>query len=424
MLSLEEIEAEIEAGTNSEVVEQLFGFDEAEEVQTIMGLPQERGFREAVVLLPGFMGSMLRSIRGMTTLMWINPAIFLKGQANLLELNHPGTQDKTPGVDIVPIGSEKLTYLKICLTYNRQFDFYEFPYDWRRPVEFNGDLLQEYLERWADGDAEKQFTLVAHSMGGLVSRAYMGRHIEDAEKRIKRLIMLGTPHFGLAGAVENVIMGNNMTAIAGKLNSANDLISVVRNLPSIYQGLPAPPELFPSERDYPVNWDIYDAASWQIKGIRQDLLDGGRRFHELLAAVQPQVEIIEIAGCHLETVVDLTRTFDSDERPQYEANRVDEGPDSGDATVPLWSAVLPGAKIFYAQEVHRDLPKRKPIIEATLELIHGGAPELPTYLPEPKDGIFGRGALEPVEVQAEQLRRNIEAGTANAEDLANLYFMS
>ncbi len=422
MLSLDEIEEEIEAGTSAEIMEQLFGFDEVGEVQSIMELPQERGFREAVVLLPGFMGSLLSSIRGMTTLMWINPAIFLKGQANLLELNHPGTQDKTPGVDIVPIGSEKLTYLKICLTFNRQFDFYEFPYDWRRPVEFNGDLLQEYLERWADGDSEKQFTLVAHSMGGLVSRAYMARHTEDAEKRIKRLIMLGTPHFGLAGAVENVILGNKMTAIVGKLNSANDLMSVVRNLPSVYQGLPAPPELFPSERDYPVNWDIYDADSWQVKGIRQDLLDGGRRFHELLASVSPQIEIIEIAGCHLETVVDFTRTFDSEERPQYEANRVDEGPDSGDATVPLWSAVLPGARIFYAQEVHRDLPKRKLIIEATLELIHDGTSNLPTEVPPRKSGIFGRDVLTPVEVQAEELKRRIESGTANAEDLSNLYF--
>jgi hypothetical protein len=51
MLSLDEIEAEIEAGTSSEIVEQLFGFDEVEEVQSIMELPQERGLRESVRFL-------------------------------------------------------------------------------------------------------------------------------------------------------------------------------------------------------------------------------------------------------------------------------------------------------------------------------------------------------------------------------------
>jgi pimeloyl-ACP methyl ester carboxylesterase len=422
ILSLEEIESGIEAGEDEGSMEQFFGAEESAELHSIVGIPQPSGPREAVVLLPGFMGSLLTSIHGITTLLWINPMLFLKGQTDYLKLNQAGTGDANPDIDTVPLATERIVYLKISLSLRRQVELHEFPYDWRRPIEHNGDLLHEYIERWADGDERKQFTLVGHSMGGLVSRAYLSRHTENAERRIKRLIMLGTPHFGAAGAVENIILGNSMTALASKLDKANDMLGIVRNLPSVYQLLPAPPDLFPTFRHYPVNWDLYDAEAWQVEGIRQDLLDGGKRFHELLFRADPQVETIEIAGCHIETVVDFTRTFDSSGKPHFEATRIREGSDSGDATVPLWSALLPGATVYYTQEKHRNLPKRRRLIEATTELIHGGTPGLPTELPERERGLFAEAAPEQVEEQAAQLQGGIVSGTATAEELSNLYF--
>ena len=105
-LSLEEIEARLEAGADEEAAEQLFGTDEMAEMRSLMEEPQARGLREAVVLLPGFMGSLLSSIRGVTTLLWINPAIFLRGQSSYLELNQDGTRDGSPQIDGVPISVE------------------------------------------------------------------------------------------------------------------------------------------------------------------------------------------------------------------------------------------------------------------------------------------------------------------------------
>ena len=78
-LSLEEIEARLESRIDDEAAEQLFGADELSEMRTLAEAPQARALRQAVVLLPGCMGSLLRSIRGVTTLLWINPALFLKG---------------------------------------------------------------------------------------------------------------------------------------------------------------------------------------------------------------------------------------------------------------------------------------------------------------------------------------------------------
>jgi pimeloyl-ACP methyl ester carboxylesterase len=421
-LSFEEIEARLAAGADAEAVEQLLGPDGAAEVQEWLEAPPARGLREAVVLLPGIMGSLLSSIRGLTTLLWINPALFLKGQCNYLDLNADGTDDANPLVETVAVSLEKLIYLKIALALRNQTDLYEFPYDWRRPIEWNGDLLHRCLERWAAGDSDRQFTLVGHSMGGLVSRAYLARHTPIAEKRVKRLIMHGTPHFGAAGAVENMILGNRMMAIAEALNSNNVPRRLLLNMPSTYQLLPAPPALFPSTRPYPANWNLYDANAWQLDGIRQDYLDAGRRFHELLASVTPQVDLVEIAGCNVSTVVEVQRTFGTGEKPRFDLLHMEDGPDAGDGTVPLWSAILPGATIYYVQQVHRYLSSHKGVIEATLELIHDGTPNLPTSLPPRKAGFLGRDTLAPPEVEAEALRERLESGTAGDEDLSLLYF--
>lgn len=426
-LSLEEIEARLEAGTDEPVAEQLFGADEVAEIREWMEEPQARGLREAVVLIPGFMGSLLSSIRGVTTLLWINPLLFLRGQSRYLELDPQGTQDASPEIDAVPIAIEKLVYLKISIALRRQADLYEFPYDWRRPIEWNADLLHRCIERWAGGDPDRRFTLVAHSMGGLVARAYLARHPQAAERRVKHLVMHGTPHFGVAGAIESLALGNRMMAIVAKLNEANKLRRLMLNMPSVYQLLPAPPDLFPAHRSYPANWDLYAAGDWHLDGIRQDLLDAARAFHELLASADPQVAVTEIAGCHVDTPVEVERSLAPDGELQYEVLRKDEGPDSGDGTVPLWSAVLPGAAVYYIQQVHRYLPKNKRVIEATLDLIHDGVPDLPTEIPPRESGLFehlfGRDALTPVDVEAERLRQHIVQGTASEEELAVLYFM-
>lgn len=77
-----------------------------------------------------------------------------------------------------------------------------------------------------------------------MSRAYLARRRQAAERRVQRVIMLGTPHFGAATAVENLLYGNSMMALVAKLNAKNAPRRLLVNLPSAYSLLPAPPELF------------------------------------------------------------------------------------------------------------------------------------------------------------------------------------
>jgi pimeloyl-ACP methyl ester carboxylesterase len=381
------------------------------------------GPREPVVVLPGIMGSLLASIRGVTALLWINPAIFLEGKGNYLDLNADASGDADPAVEVAPVSIEKIFYLKLNLILRQQAQLYEFPYDWRRAIEYNADVLHTCLERWAAGDPNRKFTLVGHSMGGIVSRAYLTRHPREAERRIKRVISLGTPYFGAAGAIENMVNGNEMMALAQSLNGGNVPQQMLLSFPSIYQLLPAPPDLFPSGRPYPADWDLYRASEWRWPAIRQDYLDLARRSHAALHRNLPDVETVQIAGCNFPTTTDVRRTFDAAERPGYECVKQEAGPDAGDATVPLWAAVLPGATMYYVNEKHRYLPSNDKVIAGVLELLHDGAPRLARSIPPKKTGLF-REVSSPraVESEADELREKLEQGTADGNDLARLYF--
>ena len=423
-LSLDEINAELQSNEPLPAAEHLFGAEDIAQMRENQDRRAISGPRKAVVLLPGLMGSLLSSIRGTTTLLWINPALILKGQSRYLELNEAGTADAAPNILAVPTTLELTCYLKIALKLQSDALLFEFPYDWRLPIEENGDLLGQFLDRWAAGDDAMRFTLVGHSMGGLVSRAYLARHTEEAKRRIERVIMQGTPHFGAAGAVADIWQGNSMMAIAKTLNGNNNMRRMVLNMPSAYQLLPAPPDLFPKGRPYPANFDVYKASEWRLEGIRQDYLDRGRQFHELLANHDHPVEMIEIAGCHLTTKTDVALRVELNDHAVLDVLSKDEGPDLGDSTVPLYSAVLPGATMYYIQEKHRYLPRNDDVIKATLDLIYGRKPKLPTQLPKPQEGLFGfRDVMASPQVEAQRLRQKIESGTLTQDDLEKLYFL-
>lgn len=435
-LSLDQIEDEIRAGKDQESTLELLGPETVAEIQAISFAPPASGPREPVVLLPGIMGSLLTSIRGVTTLMWINPLLFVRGDARYLRMKDDGSDDEWPEVEVAPIGLEKLTYLKMSLALNREALLYEFPYDWRREVAWNAERLHERLERWAAGGDQK-FTLLAHSMGGLVSRAYLALHPREAEKRIRQVVMLGTPHFGATNAIETLFSGNSLMATVDRLNAGNEMTDVVRSMPGVYNLLPAPPDLFPGG-SYPANWDLYDAEAWHLPGIRKSHLQSGRRLHELLAKSDPQVRMVMIAGCNMDTLVGLEGVFDTPALRSAAGGhaagtsllprRVASGEDSGDGTVPLWSARYPKAETYYVQEKHGDLPNNRQLIGASLALLRGEGISLPLEIPEPRGGLWGGLSFEVPEeatvptVSALELEEKIRAGVATKEDLKLLYF--
>ena len=80
----------------------------------------------------------------------------------------------------------------------KQPNLFLFPYDWRKDNAESVKALEEYLKviRFFRPDAEK-INIVAHSMGGLVSR----RFILENPNTVNKLITIGTPFLGASKAI-------------------------------------------------------------------------------------------------------------------------------------------------------------------------------------------------------------------------------
>jgi pimeloyl-ACP methyl ester carboxylesterase len=380
MLSLDEIEDKLQSGKDDLNLGQLLGEDKVAQLKATAARPSFAlsGSAEMVVLLPGLMGSLLMSIRGVTDFLWINPLIFLNGHGDYLSVGNPD-------VEVTAFSTEKMTYLHLALDLRKQFRLFEFPYDWRMPIESNATLLHNSLARWSAAYPGQKFTLVGHSMGGLVIRNYLAYYPQEAESLINKAIYLGSPLLGATNVIENLGAGNPMVSTIDQLNPANHMRDAVLTMPGIYELMPVPPDLFPSGYTYPADWDLYDAQAWRVSGLRQDYLDAGLRYNRFLPGHTAQVEQVMIAGCNISSATVANRTIGPDGKLQWDFPKASQGKESGDGTVPLWSSTSdPVLKVYYTQCVHRDLPNKGEVIQAVEQLIQSGACALPTALPAPK----------------------------------------
>lgn len=77
--------------------------------------------------------------------------------------------------------------MNLSSEFKAKHDVWEFQYDWKDSININGKALLDSVTRYGLVNP----ILVAHSMGGLVSRAYIANG-----GSITKLVTLGTPHLG------------------------------------------------------------------------------------------------------------------------------------------------------------------------------------------------------------------------------------
>lgn len=117
---------------------------------------------------------------------------------------------------------------------NKPANFFKFPYDWRRDNRANARVLKKYLDQrlkqWREftGIKEAKVILLAHSMGGLVSRYYL--EVLEGWQDCKALFTFGTPYRGSVNGVNFLANGYKKQFL--------DLTEVLRSLPSVYQLMP------------------------------------------------------------------------------------------------------------------------------------------------------------------------------------------
>ena len=215
-----------------------------------------------------------------------------------------------------------------------------FGYDFRRSiVEAAGLLAQEVDARLADlgaigDDGDPRVIVVAHSMGGLVARYWLGPG--KGWPKCRALITLGTPHRGAPKALDVLVHGVRLRGV--ELTRPSELL---RDWDATYQLLPR----------YPCIWDATDATAKRPHEVGGRALARRARdafaLHEDIATAwngipRSGTKMVVRLGYSHPTIASATwdgQTLSTSKEPPSWLPLGDWHADFGDGTVPAFSAV-------------------------------------------------------------------------------------
>jgi len=149
--------------------------------------------------------------------------------------------------------------------------YYVFAYDWRQDNQVSAVKLGELIEQIrADyGNPELKVDIIAHSMGGLITRYYLRYGTLDVlnrndfpvtlegARKVRRVVLLGTPSMGSVNSVRSFIRGFDV----GLTQVPTDILAT---FPSVYQLFPhALVDWIISENGTALKRDIYSRRIWE-----------------------------------------------------------------------------------------------------------------------------------------------------------------
>jgi pimeloyl-ACP methyl ester carboxylesterase len=300
-----------------------------------------------VLVLPGIMGSKLGG--GFPPLrkprvLWIDPDSIADGLLTELALS----ADQA----LQPMGVLLYAYARLQLELQgRGFSSSLYPYDWRLGLDELGAGLAAYIRTRGEPVA-----MIGHSMGGMVARVA----VRQLPKRlVRKLILLGTPNFGSYAPVQ-ALRGTypfvRKVALIDARHTPEFLAArVFRTFPGLYHLLP------PRQRLRGTN--LYTRAGWPAHGPGPNL-----PLLAQVAAVRAQLapadtRMAQIIGVNRPTIVAVRRSAGGFEY---------EFAPSGDGTVPVASARLPGLKTYYTDELHANLANNPAVVQTLLDLLCTG----------------------------------------------------
>ena len=301
-----------------------------------------------VFVVPGIMGSQLGIKREPPLphdILWLDPIDIHIGRLASLRLSS--------GAPVVPLGVVLYSYLRLKLNLRASgFSPVLYDYDWRLGVDQLGAALAERI-RNEPGD---RIMIVAHSMGGLVSRAAL---TQPGMNNVERLVLLGTPNFGSFAPLQAL---RGTYAVVRKISSLVSTGSPESLAGKIFNTFPSLYHMLPSGQCNG-SADLFDPAEWPRTGPRPNraLLLNARDIQSKL--IQADERICVIVGVGQETVTAVVKQKDDF---IYTITR------HGDGTVPAVSAGLPGARNHYTPAAHSDLTRDATVAAAVTDLLLTG----------------------------------------------------
>lgn len=149
---------------------------------------------------------------------------------------------------------------------------YIFNYDWRQDNVYSAQQLDKFIKSIQNKHPKKhqqKVDIVAHSMGGLITRYYMRYGTDDVlnsdvfesnvhgANNVRHAIFLGTPNLGLVLSVNRFVNGY-------RFGLRTIPIEVMITMPSIYQLLPhSISNWIVDLNGNKIHMDIFDPKTWQ-----------------------------------------------------------------------------------------------------------------------------------------------------------------
>jgi len=253
---------------------------------------------------------------------------------------------------------------------NGHYTCFQFPYDWRRDNAHNAAKLHEFLlQKKAYVEAERKrkfgvdipvkFDIVAHSMGGLVTRYYLryGSQGPPSEsnvpelnwsgcEHVDRAILIGTPNNGSAKSLVSTHDGFTFSFVLKSFPSG-----MVATLPSIYQLLPNGPEavVFDSLTKEPLNH--YDIETWDRRGWGMLNPEADTILQTLLPTATDAQERRVIAKAHVQECLQRAYRF-------HYALNVQASPPEGTSIHLFAGDAIPTVETLYSNLKERSLSPR------------------------------------------------------------------
>lgn len=324
--------------------------------------------RGNIIFIPGIMGSELTVTEdGDDDVVWISFLKLIWGGINKLRLAKDGAQEADSTLRVQPSGLDKDSYAEAILWLKAYWNVEPFAYDWRKDLDRAAEDLKDLVQiKFKDQPVH----LVAHSMGGLLSRNFIRLYPKvwkamSEPKKVQggRLIMLGTPNYGSYAIAQAMVAKDKLVkwlAAADLRHDLDEVLDVLNGFVGSYQLLPSPAKLPASEQD------LYNAGTWGRYPIVASHLARARKFHtdlDVPATTDPE-RMTYIAGCNQETLsgvkIDAPGMFEFDVTLK------------GDGRVTHALGLLPSVPTYYVDEIHGDLQKNEQVLEAIDEILRTG----------------------------------------------------
>lgn len=388
-----------------------------------------------VVVIHGIMGGELTSYdrKGASDSLWVNVFNLMRGWIDRLRLNESGRSEVNDDYDVRATGIMKSHYGELMLSLSENWKVRAFWFDWRRDLKLAAASLQAQISGWFEDD--EPVHIVAHSMGGLVARAFI-RNYEPRWQSMYdtagegraggRFIMLGTPYYGSYN-IPQIMTG--LEPMVRKLarfdfrHNREQVLEIVRTFVGCYQMLPSPhairrdanlddqtikrieageeknSELLKSYTAFKNAEALYDTSTYTGMNLPQRHLVAAGKFHEDLDNVKIDADRMRyIAGFNRPTPSGIKNLKELGAHASYQMDMMGDGRVTHALGIPKVRddrGEIVRIPTYYVDADHGDLPANEEVIGALDELLETGSTgKLSSSLPAATRGVSSEVAPE------------------------------